>query len=188
MFSGRQVANKFESGDVMKRFVRHSIPVLFILAACASALSADGPAAGRTRMVGGTWQMSWQARLGTESATIELRQDGSRLNGTFRDAHHSGALSGSIEGRNVTFSVSFQEARPYAIAFKGTVGGTVGGETISGTSQAQNIPGSGAYLGHGGEIVQPAHPWTASRQPNPPSLKTQEKPGTRSSSNQGAGR
>jgi hypothetical protein len=41
----------------------------------------------------------------------------------------------------------------------------VAGEKINGKSRAKNVEGAGAYLGHGGEVVQPDHPWTASRSP-----------------------
>jgi hypothetical protein len=78
-------------------------------------------------------------------------------------------VSGTIEGSTISLDVQFQEARPYTIAFKGTVNG----DSISGTSQAQNIGGK-AYLGHGGEIVQPEHPWTATRPADPPSLRSQK--------------
>jgi len=144
------------------------VVVLFALA-CLSAVAADSPVADQTPNVVGNWQVSWQARLGTEQATIVLKEDGARLSGTFRDAHHSSSLTGAIEGKNISFEVEFQGSRPYTIAFKGTMEG----DKISGTSQAQNIGGTGAYLGHGGEIVQPEHPWTASRPRDPPRLKTQ---------------
>jgi hypothetical protein len=111
---------------------------------------------------------------------VELEQHGSKLSGTFRDPHHTCPVSGTIDGKNLSFEVQFQAARPYTIAFKGTVDG----EKMSGTSQAQNVGGNGAYLGHGGEIVQPEHPWTATRPANPPSLQTEKaKPAGSNSSN-----
>ncbi len=94
---------------------------LFALTACLSAVAADSPVADQTPNLAGNWQMSWQARLGTEQATILLKQDGARLSGTFRDAHHSSSLTGTIEGKNVSFEVEFQGARPYTIAFNGTI-------------------------------------------------------------------
>jgi hypothetical protein len=124
--------------------------------------------------------VSWQARLGTEQAEVELQQDGSKLSGTFHDPHHTCVLSGTIEGKSVSFNVNFTGPRPYTIAFKGTLDG----DKIGGISQAKNIEGAGAYLGHGGEIVQPEHPWTAIRPANPPTLQSQEdKAGTSGNSN-----
>ena len=156
----------------------------FALVVSTLAVAGDGPAssqvAGVAASVTGKWEVSWQARLGTEQAVVELEQHGSRLTGTFRDPHHTCPISGTIDGKNLSFEVQFQAARPYTIAFKGIVDG----ERMTGTSQAQNVGGNGAYLGHGGEIVQPEHPWTATRPGDPPSLQTQKtKPGISSSSN-----
>ena len=161
-----------------KQYIFLALPLL-VLAACLSAVAADTAAEDHVLTVSGKWQLSWQARLGTEQATIELEQDGSKLRGTFHDLHHSCPVSGTIEGSTISLDVQFDEARPYTIAFKGTVNG----DSISGTSRAQNIGGK-AYLGHGGEIVQPEHPWTATRPADPPSLRTQTtKAGTSGTSN-----
>jgi hypothetical protein len=111
--------------------------------------------------VAGAWQVSWQVRLGTAHATVQLTQDGSKLSGTFEEMGVSSKLSGSVEGKNISFDVQFPGPRPYTIEFTGTVDG----EKISGKSFAKGIEGAGAYLGHGGEVVQPDHPWTASRPP-----------------------
>jgi hypothetical protein len=111
--------------------------------------------------VAGTWQISWQVRLGTARATVRLKQDGSKLSGTFQEMAVSSNLAGSIQGKNLTFDVEFPGKRPYTIEFTGTVDG----EKLSGTSRAKGVEGAGAYLGHGGEVVQPDHPWTATRSP-----------------------
>jgi len=111
--------------------------------------------------VAGTWQISWQVRLGTAHATVQLTQDGSKLSGTFEQMGVSSNLSGSIQGKNVSFDVQFPGPRPFTMEFAGTVDG----EKISGKSFAKGVEGAGAYLGHGGEVVKPDHPWTASRPP-----------------------
>jgi hypothetical protein len=153
---------------------------LLALAVCLSAAAGDVPPEGRSPRVAGKWLVSWQARMGTEQATIELVQDGSKLSGTFHDLHHYAMLSGVIEGKEISFAVEFQGLRPYTIGSTGTVEG----DKIGGTSQAKNIGGAGAYLGHGGEIVQPEHPWTATRPANPPSLQTRKaNPDTSNNSN-----
>jgi hypothetical protein len=117
--------------------------------------------AGDQANVAGTWQVSWQVRLGTARATVQLKQDGSTLSGTFQEMAVSSNLTGGIQGKNISFDVHFPGPRPYTIEFTGTVDG----EKISGKSFAKGVEGAGAYLGHGGEVVQPDHPWTASRSP-----------------------
>ena len=117
--------------------------------------------AGAPENVTGTWQMSWQVRLGTARATVQLKQDGSKLSGTFQEMGVSSRLSGTIQGKNISFDVDFPGPRPYTIEFIGNIDG----EKMNGKSRARNVEGAGAYLGHGGEVVLPDHPWTASRPP-----------------------
>jgi hypothetical protein len=173
---GRPVIRKtlIENFSIQEMSVNHRLfPVIAFLLSLAVWLPAaarDGSSAGQSASVNGRWLVQWQARLGTEQATIELEQRGSALSGSFHDPRHSCPLSGTIEGKNIAFDVPFQGPRPYTIAFKGVLDA----DKISGTSQAKNMGSTGAYLGHGGEIVQPEHPWTATRQADPPSLRTQK--------------
>lgn len=113
--------------------------------------------------ISGKWQVAWQGRLGTEQCTLQLQQDSTnQLKGTLQDLHGVSSLSGTMEGKKVVFDVTIQGLRPYTTRFAGTVEA----DKIEGTSQAINVGGSGAFLGHGGEIVQPEHPWTAKRAAN----------------------
>jgi hypothetical protein len=122
----------------------------------------DSPSSNATKTanVFGKWQVAWQGRLGTEQCTLQLQQKSSnKLEGTLQDQRGLSPLSGTIEGNKVTFNVNFGGPRPFTTEFTGTV--TAG--KIEGTSKAINVEGAGAYLGHGGEVVQPEHPWTATR-------------------------
>jgi hypothetical protein len=115
--------------------------------------------------VAGDWQISWEVRLGTDSGTLHLQQDGSKLSGTFEDLHGRSNLSGAVDGTRVTFDVQFSGPHPFTTRFTGTI--DVG--KIDGTSQAVDITGSGgAFLGHAGEVVHPEHPWNARRVAQPP--------------------
>lgn len=110
--------------------------------------------------VSGKWQASWQGRLGSEPITLDLKQNGAKLSGKLVRASGTRPLTGTVEGNVISFTVNFTNPKPYMILFKGTIEG----DSIKGSSQAQNVGKSGAYLGHGGEIVQPDHPWTATRE------------------------
>jgi type II secretory pathway pseudopilin PulG len=121
--------------------------------------------AAKSADVSGRWQVSWQGRLGTEQCTLQLQQDSSnKLSGTLQDQRGSSSLSGTIDGKKISFDVQFQGLRPFTTRFTGTVGS----DKIEGTSQAIGVGGAGAYLGHAGEVVQPEHPWTAKRVTNQP--------------------
>jgi hypothetical protein len=114
--------------------------------------------------VAGKWQVAWQGRLGTELCTIELQQDSNKLKGTLQDQRGFSPLSGTVDGKKVTFDVQFGGPRPFTTRFTGNLDT----DKIEGTSQAVGVGGGGAYLGHGGEVVQPEHPWSAKRVVNQP--------------------
>ena len=114
--------------------------------------------------VSGKWQVSWQGRLGTEQCKLQLQRDGTKLTGTLQDQRGLSPLSGTVDDKQISFDVKFQGPRPFTTRFKGTVDAG----KIEGTSQAIGVGGSGAYMGHAGEVVQPEHPWTAKRIVNPP--------------------
>ena len=116
-------------------------------------------AEGRPANVQGKWQASWTGRLGSEPVMLVLKQQGNRLSGKILRGTVATPLTGTIDGNDVSLLVNFAEPKPYTILFKGSVTG----DSIKGTSQAQNVGNSGAYMGHGGEIVQPDRPWTAMR-------------------------
>jgi hypothetical protein len=109
--------------------------------------------------VSGDWQVSWEGRLGTAPGTLHLQQDGKKLTGTFKDLHGLSSLSGTIDENRISFDVQFQGAHPFTTRFVGNANG----EKIEGTSQAVNVGERGAFLGHGGEVVNPEHPWKAKR-------------------------
>lgn len=128
----------------------------------------SSPSAAKPPDVSGKWQVSWQGRLGTEQCTLQLHQDGTKLTGTFQDQRGLSSLSGTIDGKQISFEVQFQGPRPFTTRFTGTVDKTTDADKIQGTSQAVGIGGTGAYMGHAGEVTQPEHPWTAKRVANQP--------------------
>ena len=105
--------------------------------------------------IGGDWQISWQSRNGSQQATMQIQQDGSKLSGTFQDASGSSSVTGSVAGNNVSFSVQIP-GRPMTLAFTGTIDG----DKMSGTFQPQG--GGGSRGGRGGG--QGSHTWSGVRQ------------------------
>jgi hypothetical protein len=110
--------------------------------------------------VSGDWQVSWEVRMGTNPGTLRLQQNGAKLTGTFKDLHGLSSLSGTVENGRISFDVQFQGKYPFTTRFTGTLNNN----KIEGSSQAIDVKGEGgAFLGHGGEVQHPDHPWTASR-------------------------
>jgi hypothetical protein len=106
--------------------------------------------------VGGSWQISWQGRNGTQQATMQIQQDGSKLSGTLEDASGSSSVTGSVAGNNVSFSVQIQ-GRPTTLAFTGTIDG----EKMSGTFHPQGGSGGGR---RGRGSTQGNYTWSGVRQ------------------------
>ena len=109
--------------------------------------------------IGGAWQISWQARTGSQQATMQIQQDGSKLSGTFQDSGGSSPVTGSIAGNNVSFSVQVQ-GRPMTFAFTGTIDG----DNMSGTFQPQGGGGGGGGGRGGRGGGQGSHTWSGIRQ------------------------
>ncbi len=110
--------------------------------------------------VAGSWQVAWQGRLGTQECLLNLQSQAGKITGTFQNRQGVSPVTGTLDGNKVLLDVHFQGSRPYTVRFTGTAGAT---GQLSGDSQAIGLGASGGYLGHGGEIVQPDHPWTAKR-------------------------
>jgi hypothetical protein len=140
---------------LIKRFY----PIAFVcLLATAGLMAQDsGSNQSRSTSFGGAWQVSWQGRDGSQQATMQIQQDGSKLSGTFQGARGSSPLSGSVDGNNISFNVQMQGRRgAMTLAFTGTVDGN----KMSGTFQPQG--GGGEHGGHGGGGG--GHSWSAVRQ------------------------
>lgn len=94
-----------------KQYTFFILPLL-VLAVCVSSVAAVTPAEDYVLNVSGKWQVSWQARLGTEQATIELQQDGSKLRGTFHDLHHSCLCPGQLKAATFLSTFSLRRLGP----------------------------------------------------------------------------
>lgn len=80
----------------------------------------------------GNWQISWAGRNGQRQGTLQIKQDGSKLSGTFEGERGSVPLKGRLEGTQVSFNV---KARKRQMSFTGTVdGGKMSGTTEQGSS------------------------------------------------------
>jgi hypothetical protein len=87
----------FSEVNVIKRLY----PVVFVCLLAAPRLVAQYTESNNAQPanIGGSWQLSWQGRGGSQQATIQIQQDGSNLSGTFQDSGGSSSqLIGSVAG------------------------------------------------------------------------------------------
>jgi hypothetical protein len=89
----------------------------------------SGPPKSAAVAVAGQWQMSLQTPHGPMKAGLQVKQDGTKINGTC-DTDHMGslALTGTVDGKRISFTIEVEEG--HKITFSGTVeGNKMGGNT-----------------------------------------------------------
>ena len=111
-------------------------------------LPASGRAQGRGAVdVTGQWAMALDMSMGQSEPMVDLKQDGTKLTGTYTGRYGAFPLTGTLNGRHVEFVFTMNpDNEPVAMSFSGDVGSD--GETMKGE----------ATLGPLGEAE-----WTAKR-------------------------
>jgi hypothetical protein len=112
--------------------------------------------------VAGTWQLSWEARIGTERGILQLQQVDSGLAGSFQGgALGAPKISGKIEGKNINLKLDFHGAHTFTLVFTGTVDG----DRMEGKFEIQSL--ADGYDWHGENVRPSDYSWTAVRQLDP---------------------
>jgi hypothetical protein len=91
-----------------------------LLLSCSLAVAQD-----KSANVAGTWTVNVTGDAGTAEQAIVLKQDGSKITGTFKGPRQSGPLEGTVDGNNISFHVATRVPLDYK--------GTVDGDTMKGT-------------------------------------------------------
>jgi hypothetical protein len=141
---------------VAKRLLFLFVPVL-IWAACSTAIAEDKPV-----NVTGKWQISWEARIGTEQGMVQFQQTGKALTGTFQGQHGTPKVSGSLEGRDIFFTLEFPGSHPFTIVFSGSVTD----DRMAGKFDLQGL--EDGYDWHGENARSTNYSWNGIRQPKSP--------------------
>ncbi len=129
------------------------LPVLLVTCGFAAS-SASGPA------LAGKWQLSWEARIGTETGTMQLEQSDAKLTGNYRGHITAPKIEGSVDGNKVTLNLEFQRAHPFTIIFIGTIDG----DKMSGKFEIKDYPNG--YDSHGENVRPSNYSWNAVRLPD----------------------
>lgn len=95
--------------------------------ASAQAVSQDSTASPE---VTGSWQISWTAKSGDQrQASMQIKQKGSKLSGTFQGERGSVPVRGTLEGNQISLTVKLPRRQ---LSFTGTVDG----DKMSGTTES----------------------------------------------------
>ena len=79
---------------------------ILLVSMCAIAMMFAGIAAAQAAKVAGSWDMSMQGRNGMQTSTLTLAQDGNKLTGTLKGGRGDSPVTGTVDGKNITFSVT----------------------------------------------------------------------------------
>ena len=95
---------------------------MFRLALLTFALSVFHPLGQTTAPVAtdltGTWRMTLEMEVGRATPMLELKQNESKLSGTYTGRYGSSPVSGEVDGRSLTFSVAMETT---TLLFRGEV-------------------------------------------------------------------
>lgn len=138
--------------------MRKCVPVLcLIVLACAAVYSE--PASGLQKPekkaapnVTGKWTMTLDMSMGTATPSLDLKQDGEKISGTYTGRYGTFNLQGSLKDRAIQFSFEMgAEGQTVTMTFAGQVADD--GQSMKGT----------ATLGEMGDAT-----WTAKREKSAP--------------------
>jgi hypothetical protein len=83
--------------------------------------------------VTGRWTMTLEMSMGTATPSLDLKQDGQKITGTYTGRYGTFNLQGSLKERTIEFSFNMSaEGETVAMAFAGEV--AEGGQTMKGTA------------------------------------------------------
>jgi hypothetical protein len=111
--------------------------------------------------VTGKWQISWEARIGTQRGTVQFQQTGSALTGSFEGGLGSPAVSGHVEDRSIFFTLEFPGSHPFTIAFSGSITG----DAMAGKFDIDGM--QDGYDWHGENARSTNYSWTGTRETKP---------------------
>lgn len=110
-----------------KTIIRFAVMSLYALAFVTGVSAGEEPA-----KVAGKWEMSWEGPQGPMTGTLTFEQDGEKLKGTMAGPRREAPLTGSVKGKNISFSVKRETPRG---EFTVEYSGTVEGDSMKGTMQ-----------------------------------------------------
>ena len=88
--------------------------------------------------VAGKWAMTLEMSMGTGTPTLELKQDGEKITGTYTGRYGTFALEGAIKGRAIEFAVTMSaEDQTVTMRFAGEV--AADGQTMKGTAALADL-------------------------------------------------
>ena len=88
--------------------------------------------------VAGKWAMALEMSMGTGTPTLELKQDGEKVTGTYTGRYGTFALEGTVKARAIEFAVTISaEGQSVTMRFAGEV--AADNQTMKGTASLADL-------------------------------------------------
>ena len=116
-------------------------PMLKLFACLCLIFLCAAPAAMEPAKVAGQWQLALEIGSITGRPTIELKQDGEKLTGTYRGRYGASPIEGSLKDNQIGFTVTMNAEGQQT---SGHFAGVVDGDAMSGTVEFEGA-GEGTW-------------------------------------------
>jgi len=139
---------------------RHSLLFLLcVLVSLTSVVAAAEKSSGtdQTANLAGNWQLQWEARIATEKGPVRFQQTGAKLTGVYSGPAGTAAVSGTVDGKKVSFTLEFPGKYSYSLVFTGLVED----DKMSGKFAVGNM--KDGYDSHGENARTTDYSWKAMR-------------------------
>jgi hypothetical protein len=88
--------------------------------------------------VAGKWDMTLEMSIGTGNPTLEVKQDGAKLTGTYTGRYGTVPIQGSIADRTVTFTCTVDaEGQAATMNFRGEI--AADGQSMRGSAEIEGL-------------------------------------------------
>ncbi len=105
----------------MKRHSLLSILLLLGFLVSLTSVIAAEESSDQTANLAGNWQIQWEARIATEKGLVRFQQTGAKLTGVYSGPAGSATVSGTVDGKKVSFTLEFPGKYFYSLVFTGLV-------------------------------------------------------------------
>ena len=115
-----------------------SFAVGLALAAAAAQAQTPTPTPAKALNIAGKWTMSLELSIGSATPTLELKQDGEKITGTYTGRYGTFPLQGTLKGRSLEFSFQMNaEGQDVTMSFSGEIAADA--ETMKGQATIEGL-------------------------------------------------
>jgi hypothetical protein len=88
--------------------------------------------------VAGKWTMTLEMSIGTGTPTLEIKQDGAKITGTYTGRYGAAAITGTVTDHAIVFSCSIDaEGQSATMNFRGDI--AVDGQSMRGSAEIEGL-------------------------------------------------